>query len=203
MRLLCLTLISNLLLFGCSATKPLAVQSNADQSYPFSAAKSWDFSGGTLETDAARNTAAHLQLNPLIETAIRNTLAARGLQEGGASPELHVSYAFGERAIDTHHKPNGGYGADGMMFPGAHGTVPVNDADGRVPPPSKDPYTSKYEEATLVIRIVDAKTRRLVFEGSVTDKTDFGYFRTEQHERIEKAVNDILEQLPRTPPAGR
>lgn len=191
------------MLTGCASTHPLEVQRDHDPHYAFDKARQWDFTGGNLETDAARNTAERLQLNSLVESAIRQQLATRGLKEGGTPPDLHVSYSFGEWALDTHKKPNGGYGAVGMMFPGAHGSLLPNEADGRVPPPSKDPYTSKYEEAKLEILVMDAASRRIVFHGGVTDNSDFGYFRPEQHDRIMQAVSAILADFPpRTAPAA-
>lgn len=191
-----LLLLVPLMLSGCASKPALDVQRDFDAHYAFDKARHWDFTGGTLETDAARNTAEHLQLNSLVESAIRQQLATRGLTEGGTPPDLHISYSFGEWALDTHKKPNGGYGAVGMMFPGAHGSLLPNEADGRVPPPSKDPYTSKYEEAKLEILVIDAASKRIVFHGGVTDKSDFGYFRPEQHDRISGAVSAILADFP-------
>jgi hypothetical protein len=82
------------------------------------------------------------------------------------------------------------------MFPGAHGSLLPTSSDGRVPPPSEDPYTSKYEEAKLEVLAIDPVSGKIVWNAGVTDKTDFGYFRSSQKERIEKAVSSILEGFP-------
>ena len=82
------------------------------------------------------------------------------------------------------------------MFPGAHGSLLPTGADGRVPPPSEDPYTSKYEQAKLEVLAIDPASGKIVWNAGVTDKTDFGYFRSTQKDRIEKAVTSILEGFP-------
>ena len=187
---------------GCTP-RPLEVQSDYDHSFDFAHVRSFDFTGGTLETDAAKKTGERLQLDALVALEIQTELEARGLKRSEQSPDLHISYAFGEWALDTHQKPNGGYGAVGIMFPGAHGSLLPSEADGRVPPPSKDPYTSKYEQAKLEILIMDARSKKVVFNAGVTDNRDFGYFRPEQRERIRAATQEILKGFPPESPATR
>lgn len=184
-----------LLIQGC-AHRPMEVQSDFDRSFDFVHARSFDFTGGTMETDAAQKTRERLQLDALVAQEIQSELEARGLMKSEHSPDLQVSYAFGEWALDTHQKPNGGYGAVGIMFPGAHGSLLPSESDGRVPPPSKDPYTSKYEEAKLEVLMIDPRSKKVVFNASVTDKSDFGYFRPEQRERIQAATKEILKGFP-------
>lgn len=180
---------------GCAHT-PANIETRIDPSYAFSKAHSWDFSGGTMTSDAARKTQAHLALDSLVFSEIQRALESRGLKQSGHQPDLHVSYRFGEWAIDTHQKPNGGYGADGPMFPGAHGSLLPNESDGRVPPPSKDPYSSRHEEAQLEISITDAASNKVVFNARMTNERDFGYFRSAQRDEIESAIREMLSRLP-------
>lgn len=188
-----------LALSACSS-HTLQVQRDFDAHYDFKAIKTFDFSGGTLETEAAKNTAERIQLNALVDAKIKSELESRGYRQTSNHPDIKIAYSFGEWALDSHKKPNGGYGAVNIMFPGAHGSLLPTSADGRVPPPSEDPYTSKYEEAKLEVLAIDPASGKIVWNAGVTDQTDFGYFRSSQKERIEKAVTSILEGFP---PGGK
>jgi hypothetical protein len=183
-------------LLGCSSHSPLKVQNDFDPHYDFKAIKTFDFSAGTLETEAAKTTAERIQLNALVDAKIKTELESRGYRQSSNHPDIKIAYSFGEWALDSHKKPNGGYGAVNIMFPGAHGSLLPTSADGRVPPPSEDPYTSKYEEAKLEVLAIDPASGKIVWNAGVTDKTDFGYFRSSQKERIERAVTSILEGFP-------
>lgn len=190
-----MALAITLVLAGCS-NHTLQVQKDFDAHYNFKAIKTFDFSAGTLETEAAKTTAERIQLNTLVDATIKSALEARGYRQSSNHPDIQIAYSFGEWALDSHKKPNGGYGAVNIMFPGAHGSLLPTSADGRVPPPSEDPYTSKYEEAKLEVLAIDPVSRKIVWNAGVTDKTDFGYFRSSQKERIEQAVTAILEGFP-------
>ncbi|MEY2695968.1 MAG: hypothetical protein RL333_106 [Pseudomonadota bacterium] len=188
-------LILSLALTACSSHS-LQVQRDFDARFDFKAIKTFDLSEGTLETEAAKTTAERIQLNALVDAKIKSALEARGYRQSSNHPDIQIAYSFGEWALDSHKKPNGGYGAVNIMFPGAHGSLLPTSADGRVPPPSEDPYTSKYEEAKLEVLAIDPVSRKIVWNAGVTDKTDFGYFRSSQKERIEQAVTAILEGFP-------
>lgn len=194
-----LFLVITLCLPGCS-TQNRNVQRDFDASFNFSRVKTFDFAGGTLETEAARKTAERIRLDELLAGEIRKSLESKGFRQSTSQPDVKVAYSFGEWALDSHQKPNGGYGAVGIMFPGAHGSLLPEGSDGRVPPPSEDPYTSKYEEARLEILFVDSATGKIIWNGGIRDKSDFGYFRSSQSAQIEKAVTSILEGFP--PKAG-
>ena len=185
-------------LLGC-ASQPLKVQTDHAASFDFQKLKTFSFvaSGVTnTETDAARKTAEHIRLDDLVQRHVRNQLAARGYREETQSPDFKIAWAFGEWALDNHKKPNGGWGAVNLMFPGAHGSLNPTTDDGRALPPSEDPYSSAHEEAKLELIVTDAKTSRIIWNGTVKDETDFGYFRSSQNEKIGIALDEILKRFP-------
>lgn len=194
-------LVSGLLLIamiGCS-TKPMKVQTDHASGFPFSTLKTYGFVAqgpSNAETDAARKTAERLRLDDLVQGHVRHQLAAKGYQEAPQAPDFRIAWAFGEWALDNHKKPNGGWGAVNLMFPGAHGSLIPTSEDGRALPPSEDPYSSAHEEAQLEIIITDARTSKVIWNGTVRDEKDFGYFRSSQSERIGRALDEILEQFP-------
>lgn len=194
-RSIALLFVGALLISGC-ASRPMDVKKDFDANYNFSRIKTFGFAGGTLETEAAKKTAERIQLDALVASRLRMELEGRGYRFTSNHPDVKIAYSFGEWALDSHIKPNGGYGAVGVMFPGAHGSLLSSGSDGRVPPPSENPYTSQYEEAKLELLVVDPTSGKVVWNAGVTDKTDFGYFRSTQTDRIEKAVTSILSAFP-------
>lgn len=60
-------------------------------------------------------------------------------------------------------------------------------------------YVDEYEEGTLILDIVDAKTKKLLWRGSATDRVDLSSSPERKQERIRDAVRRILATFP--PPA--
>lgn len=188
---------------GC-ATRHLPVQSDYDRTYDFGRLGAWDWApkAGRLESDAAVSTAQRIQLDELVQSHIEQSLRAKGFTRTGDRPGFRVAWSFGEWALDRHRSPNGGWGAVGLMYPGLHGSTVPTSSDGRAQPPSRDPYSSKYEEAKLEIAILDAATSRVIWNATVTDDSDFGYFSASQRERIGAAVDSLLEGFPPLSPGA-
>ncbi|HAZ41113.1 MAG TPA: hypothetical protein DCY52_02480, partial [Methylococcaceae bacterium] len=82
-------------LSGCSS-HPLQVQRDFDSHYDFKAIKTFDFSVGTLETEAAKTTAERIQLNALVDAKIKSELEARGYRQSSNHPDIKIAYSFGE-----------------------------------------------------------------------------------------------------------
>ena len=185
------------LLAACAAKTP-HIQSDYARQFDFKQLHAWDWApqSATLETDAAAKTAERIQLDALVKSHIEQTLQQKGFRHAGGKPDFTVAWSFGEWQLDRHTNPNGGYGAVGLAFPGQHGSLLPNEKDGRVPPPSENPYTSKYEEAKLEVAIVDVASARVIWNATVTDDTDFGYFKASQRDRIGKAVDTLLSGFP-------
>ena len=112
-------------MIGCSS-KPLKVQTDQASGFNFSKLKTYGFVAlgpNNAETEAARKTAERIRLDDLVQNHVRHQLAAKGYQEAPQSPDFRIAWAFGEWALDSHKKPNGGWGAVNLMFPGAQGSL--------------------------------------------------------------------------------
>lgn len=194
--------LSLLTLVGCSS-QPLKVQADHAAGFDFSRLKTFGFVAqgpNNAETVAAKKTADRIRLDDLVQRHVRNQLTSRGYQEASQTPDFRIAWAFGEWALDNHKKPNGGWGAVNLMFPGAHGSLIPTSEDGRALPPSEDPYSSAHEEAQLELIITDARTSRIIWNATVKDEKDFGYFRSSQSEKIGIALDEILKRFPPTIP---
>jgi hypothetical protein len=190
-------------LAGCG-TRHLEVQSDYSRSYDFGKLRTWDWApqGGTLETDAASKTAQRIQLDTLVKGHVEQALVQRAFTRVSKNPNVLVAWSFGEWELDRHNNPNGGYGAVGLMYPGLHASLLPAGTDGRAPPPSENPYSSKYEQAKLEIAVMDASTSKVIWNATVTDDSDFGYFKSSQRDRIGAAVDSLLSGFPPLAPGA-
>ncbi|TSA05318.1 MAG: DUF4136 domain-containing protein [Methylococcus sp.] len=184
-------------LSACSSPS-LKVIREIDPKTDFSKIGSFGFDphAGSVDSAAAEKTRERLQLDQLIMGHVSLQLKARGLRQDELHPDMTVAWSFGEWSVDSHKIPNGGYGSQGIMFPGAHGSLIPKGSDGRAAPPSVDPYSSEHEEARLDIRLMDPKTSKVIWHAQVTDDKDFGYFRSAQSDRIGQAIDTLLEGFP-------
>lgn len=184
-------------LSGC-ASQHLQVQSDYSPNFNFGQLHTWDWApqGGTLETDAATKTAQRIQLDSIVKGHVQRALDQKSFSQSRQKPNFLVAWSFGEWELDRHNNPNGGYGAVGLMYPGLHGSLLPSETDGRAAPPSENPYSSKYEQAKLDIAIIDPTSSKVIWNASVTDDRDFGYFKSSQRERIGAAVDSLLQGFP-------
>jgi len=196
-------LVAVVSLTGCGA-RHLQVQNDYSHGYDFGKLSTWDWApqGGKLETDAANKTAQRIQLDTLVKGHVEQALRERAFTRVSQKPNFLVAWSFGEWELDRHNNPNGGYGAVGLMYPGLHASLLPTGADGRAPPPSENPYSSKYEQAKLDIAVIDAGTSKVIWNATVTDDSDFGYFKSSQRDRIVAAVDRLLSGFPPLAPGA-
>lgn len=189
-----IVILSLVMLAGCPA-KHFQVQTGYDSTVDFGRLSNWDWAAqsGTLETPAATKTADRIQLDSLVKSHVQQQLGQKGFNHLSGKPDFLVAWSFGEWQLDRHTKPNGGYGAVGLAFPGLHGSLLSTSADGRALPPSLDPYSSKYEQARLEFAVIDANTAKVIWNATATDNSDFGYFTASQRDRIGAAIDGILD----------
>jgi len=57
-------------------------------------------------------------------------------------------------------------------------------------------YVYEYDEGTLIVDIVDASTRELVWRGSATDEVDFSASPEKRNAQLNDAVNKVLSNFP-------
>lgn len=121
-----------------------------------------------------------------IRGAVDSQLAAKGLRRasGGESPDLLVTYHLKQR-----QKAEAAGGA-GLGF--GYGFGPWFGSAG-YPSYSYQQYT----EGTLVLDLVDARSKRLAWRGIATDKTEGP---EKSDEKISQAIAETLERYPPGPP---
>jgi Domain of unknown function (DUF4136) len=183
------------LLASCSSAN---LQSDYDRTFDFSRLRSWNWApqSSALQTPAAIKTADRIRLDSLVREHVTKQLTAKGYTRDTERADFLIAWSFGEWELERRSRPGGGYGAVGLNFPGMHGSNLPTSTDGRALPPSIDPYSAKYEQAKLEFIVMDPGTQRILWNASIVDDSDFGYFSSSQKERIGVAVESILRDFP-------
>ncbi|MCK6460911.1 MAG: DUF4136 domain-containing protein [Planctomycetes bacterium] len=160
------------LLAACSS---VSTNYDYDMSYDFSKLKTYRWADIPAKSDA----------DPLVVqrvgSAVESGLKAKGYAQAEGAPDFLVATYVGRRTRIQVTDWGYGYGPRGHWYGG--GGVDVYE----------------YEEGSLIIDIVDAKTRQLAWRGTAIGIVDPSATPEEKTERINDAVARIFEDFPPTP----
>lgn len=168
---------------GCST---LSVKHDYDQYADFSSYRSFAWiqqpttTTGTGDAQTARE--VNTLLDQRIKRAVNVVLMEKGMQLKTDSPDMLLAYHTGvQNKVDV---TDWGYSYPGYGA-GWYG--------------GRDVSVYNYEEGTLIIDMIDAKTKQLVFRASGTDVLD----ENPTPEQIEKKINDVVKQMLAAYPPGK
>jgi len=157
---------------GCGAP-PLTVDSDYDPSTDFAKYKTWNWMPGSkVDIDS--------MTEQRIRTAIEAELPQHGLTKAGEGADLSVVIQ-----ISIQHKIKQSRATVGVGYSWGPAHVGVSGS------PSKS-----YDEGTLILDLVDAKTKTLVWRGTAIGTVHKDYSPEERQERIRTAVYHLLEYYP-------
>jgi len=161
------------LLVSCDTTTPVTVNTAADPTATFGKYHTYALDTASIGLSATGSAA--------LQSALRPSLAAKGLKESGRSSDLYiVPTVYTREKLNV--MPGGGY----TVFPSAYGgyrtgTVALNAG------------VQTYSEGTLIIDFVDRRTHTIVYRGS--GQAAVGS--TERNANaITEAVNKIVANYP-------
>jgi Domain of unknown function (DUF4136) len=122
-----------------------------------------------------------------IKQAINNTMSKKGFSQDDSSPDLYLAYQFGvqkeQRVNPTTAVGWGWFPWDGPGMGMA--TAPAT--------------TSTIDIGTLVINLVNASNKKLVFRSQGTDTLDPSKDSGKNYQKIQQAVEKILNHFPPKP----
>ena len=178
----CVVLLAVLALAGCST---MTVSTDFDRSASFAAYKTFDF----IPAEEVKNPL----IRQRIEDAIAAQLQAKGLTRSSENPDLLIA-GHGKLSSETHFDttsfgygwggwggywgPYGGYGAYG----GGMGTSTT--------------VAREVPVGTLIIDLVDAKAKKLVWQAVASDTIDTNARTDERDYRINKAMEKVFAGFP-------
>ncbi len=163
------------LVMGCS---DITVKHDYDKDAPFAALKTFDWL--PMPTMAAGSVKAAMERNSLldnrIKTAVNNQLAAKGYTQSAGNPDFLLMYHTG--AQDKVDVTNWGYGYGRPYWGASH----------------VDVY--QYTQGTLILDIIDAKTKQLIWRGYAEGTIDPNASTEKREKRLNEAVTKILAKFP-------
>jgi hypothetical protein len=169
-RSLLITGLCALLLTACST---IATDHDFDEQADFSAYRSFQWIPASAETVADPLEISQLQ-DRRIRAAIERELAGKGITAVAGSPNLIVAYSTRtSQKTEVYDRGYGGYG-----YRGYHGSY--------MRPTSIDVY--QYEEGTLIVDLIDAEKKQLVWRGKATGVVG-------NYENSEKQINEAVQKL--------
>jgi len=169
-------LIPLLVVLAAGCTPPLTVESDYDVSTDFSKYKSWNWLPGAKPSEKDIDSLSEKRLR----SAIENELPRRGLTKVEDAADLSVTFQ-----ISVQHKIETSNASVGVGYGWGPAHIGV----------SKSP-TRSYDEGTLVLDLVDLKTKTLVWRGTAKGTVDKDYSPEEREGRIKTAVAELLRDYP-------
>jgi hypothetical protein len=166
------------LLAAAGCTPPLTVESDYDPATEFSKYKSWDWLPGAKPSEKDIDSLSEQRLRSAIEAELPN----RGLTKAGAGADLSVTFQ-----ISVQHKIETSNASVGVGYGWGPAHIGV----------SKSP-TKSYDEGTLILDLVDPKTKTLVWRGTAKGTVHKDSSPEERQENIKKAVAYLLQDYPPT-----
>jgi Domain of unknown function (DUF4136) len=162
-----LSLLLTLLLQACSSTN---VTTDFDRQADFGKYRTF---GWMVAPQNAGEMFNNSLIHKHMQSAVTNVLTTKGMRPSTGSPDLLVAYHMGVK--DKIDVTSWGYGY------GRWGALGGRNVD-----------VHQYKEGTMVIDLVDASTKELVWRGIGTGAVERG----NPEANISKAVADILSQYP-------
>jgi hypothetical protein len=171
MKLLILVLVSCLAIttMGCST---LSVTHDYDTQVDFAPLKTF----GWMAQPSRVSTKMGLY-DKRIKDAVNSQLSAKGYETKSSNPDFLIAYHVGvSNKIDVQ---DWGYNYG-----------PRGYASGR------DISVYQYTQGTLILDIVDPKTKQLIWRGVAQDAVDRGASTEKKEKKLNEAVSKILEKFP-------
>ncbi|WP_375433893.1 DUF4136 domain-containing protein [uncultured Hymenobacter sp.] len=182
------------LLSACSSGVTVQQKPGID----FSRYRTYDFAKTDVKSADSQNPIYQSSLNnEIIQSAIKSELAKRGIQQvkGRTRPDFYLTYHLyieeAERTIPNPPTPGYLYPYT-MSYRGRY--LPINYGYFYTSPFYNTGYTTEtYKEGTLILDFIDARTRNMVWRGSMADAINNP---AKIGPEFARAAKDILEKFP-------
>jgi len=175
--------ISLLLVAGCSSIQIL-VEKNPGAD--FDGYQTWEWYPRDPVSKADPRLELNEDLRKFIESSVEKQLADRGYKRSGFSPDLYVDYHLTLQDVANSQVVNNYYGQD--YYPDFELNIPGY----------QDTYDYRWEEGSLLLMVFDSQSKQLVWRGLASTEVNTQGPRKEAKERIDKAVEKLAKEFPKT-----
>ncbi len=174
--LFCMALCAAITAAGCAT--PLAVDRDYDTTYDFSRLRTYDWlpspPGNQMEEMTEKR----------VEGSVNSQLQGKGYSRSAEAPDFLVSVEGIKKTVTG---GSVGVGASVSVPVGGRGSVSLGG--GRSKPREK-------QEGTLNLNMVDAKTNKVIWQGTATAAIQPKASPEEQQQRINQVIAELLKQFP-------
>mgnify|MGYP000367810285 CR=1 FL=1 len=177
------------LVSGCSTIK---VKNDFNPDVSFTELKSYEWMVETPKRTGDPRIDDNSLLQNRVKQAVESSLALKGYSKvNTGKPDFWVSYhaTLDKRTrideINTYNQYSPGWGWRYGRGGSAYGGQYINE---------RSSYT--YDEGTLIVDIINPENRELIWRGSATDTVNFSHSPEEKEQKINEAVEKLLEQFP-------
>jgi hypothetical protein len=183
-----IVIVSSLAIAGCST---MEVSYDYDPKAKFSGLNTYDWLDEPQKSTGDPRIDDNTILKSRVQTAVDTALAARGFRKVSSDPDFLVAYHVSldrQQSVQTlnsyyGYSPGWGYGYGASYRPGYWAGAP-------------ETYVYEYEEGTLILDVVDPKSKELMWRGSAQDEVNFKSTPEKAQAQINEAVNGMLEHFP-------
>lgn len=177
-----------LLWLGLAACTSMQLAWEYDTETPFPVLHSYDWLPAPQASEGEPRTHYDGHLEARIRDAVEAQLRDKGFRRDTLQPDFLVAYhvAIDQRLSVTYLSELYGYG------PG-WGNPRYQRSYGR---PGREAVVSEYRLGTLILDVVLAENRRLIWRGSASDELEPGLSLEAREKRIQSAVEKILAPFP-------
>jgi hypothetical protein len=181
-----------LTLAGCSPAVTVQQKAGVD----FSKYRTYDWAKTDVKSTNANPIYKSSLNDEAIQTAINTELSKRGIRtvQGNTRPDFYLTYHL---YIDEAERTVANPPAAGYAYPYAMSyrgrLLPINYGYWYTSPANTGYRTETYQEGTMILDFIDARSHNLVWRGSVADPVGNP---ANLGSEFAKAAKDILEKLP-------
>lgn len=161
-----------LLISGCSS---IEVSENYDTSYDFTKLKTYDW----IPVDN-KNKLVVKQ----IKNELKNQLAVKGFRTNASNPDFLIALHGGTQEKVTIRSTNTGY-TYGHWYGGNRSAYYTGGVE-----------TYEYKEGTLVLNIIDAKSKEVIFQSTTITPLSQSMSMEKRQEKIKKVIEKAIKSFP-------
>ncbi|MGH7495796.1 MAG: DUF4136 domain-containing protein [bacterium] len=183
MKSIVTALVISLAMIAIGCAPSISVKQDYDKDANFTALKTYDWMHAP--TTAVGNVKAALERNTLLDKRVRSNvndqLMAKGYRQDSANPDFYVIYHTGVE--DKVNVTDWGYSYAGYGRYSGWGA-----------PSSIDVY--QYKEGTLIVDVIDAKTKQLIWRGFATGTVNPDAKTEQREKKLNEAITKMMSQFP-------
>lgn len=174
-------------LTGCST---MTSHADWDTTANFAALKTYSWAPGQQPLTGDPRIDHNVLLDERVRQAVDDVLGSRGYQKNETNPDFWISYqAAIESKISATTMPSYGYATPYANY---HGMSHYDYAGWD----TGSTMVTQYDEGSIIIDVADAKARKLIWRGTVSDVVNPSRTPAKRQQKIDEAITKVFADFP-------